>query len=175
MRKEKQFLLDGIKGQIEGHKSFVILSYSGLKANAVNDFRTAVAQLGGEVEMVPKRVLLKGAEELGVSLDRNDLPGHIGLVFSSTDPIEMTKYVIKYSKESEKTVEVIGGRFDGQLYNAADVVKLSELPSMDEMRAQLLATLQAPLTHTLSTMQALLTSVIYCLDNKAKEAGENDQ
>lgn len=175
MRQEKQFLLDEIKGQIEERQAFVILSYSGLKANAANEFREGVAQLGGEIEMVPKRVLLKGADELGVSLKREDLPGHIGLVFSGEDALEMTKYVIKYSKESEKAVEVIGGRFDGQLYSAADVEKLSKLPSMDEMRAQFLATLQAPLGHTLSTMQAILASVVYCLDNNAKKLGGNDQ
>ena len=41
-------------------------------------------------------------------------------------------------------------------YNGADVKTLSELPSKDEMRAQLLATLEAPLSQTLSVMEALI-------------------
>jgi large subunit ribosomal protein L10 len=46
---------------------------------------------------------------------------------------------------------------------------ISKLPTLLEMRAQFLGLLEAPMTQTLGTIQAMLTSVIYCLDNKAKK------
>ena len=51
-----------------------------------------------------------------------------------------------------------------------DVESLSKLPGKDEMRAQLLAYLEAPMAQTLAVMDALLTSVVYCLENKSKQA-----
>ncbi len=40
----------------------------------------------------------------------------------------------------KKLIEVIGGRFEGQLYTGAQMSKrLSNLPGKDEMRAQFLA------------------------------------
>ena len=101
------------------------------------------------------------------------LPGHIGLVFAGQDPIETTKAVYKFSQESNNALQVVGGRLDGQLYNAADVEKLSKLPGKDEMRAQLLGTLEAPMAQTLAVMEALLASVVYCLDNKCKQESSN--
>ena len=73
------------------------------------------------------------------------------------------------SKENGELLEVCLGRFDGQLYQAADAKKLSELPGRDEMRAQLLATFEAPMSQTLSVVEALLTSVPHCLENKCKK------
>lgn len=169
MRQEKQLLLDEVRDQIGQYGSFVIMRYLGVKANTANAFRREIASMGGNVEVVRKRILIKAAEAAGVNLDLNMLDGHIGLVFASKDPLETAKVVFKYSKETNDAITVIGGRFDGQLYSANDVEMLSKLPSKDGMRAQLLGTLEAPMSQTLAVMEALLTSVAYCLDNKSKQ------
>jgi large subunit ribosomal protein L10 len=170
MRKEKQLLLDEIKGNFEDFDSFVIFNYLGLTANAVGQFRRQVSILGGNLEMVRKRVLIKAAENIGIKLDLEALPGHIGIVFAGNDPIETAKVVFKFKEENAtKTLDVLGGRFDGKMYNGGDVEKLSKLPSKDEMRAQLLSVFEAPLSQTLSVMEAIVTSVVYCLDNKSKQ------
>lgn len=172
MRKEKQLLLDEVQGQIEQNSSFVIISYSSLTANAANDFRREIAKNGGSMEMVRKRILIKAAQAAGVQLDEATLPGHIGLVFTGKDPIETTKLVFRFRQDS-KAVEVMGGKLDGQLYNGADIEMISNLPSKDEMRAQFLSVLEAPLSQTLAVMEAILTSVVYCLDNKSKQEGSD--
>jgi len=170
MRQEKQYLLDEVEGQLEQYGSFVIMQYSGFTANAVHQFRRDIAKLGGNVEVMRKRILLKAAEAKGHKLALADLPGHIGLVFSGNDFIETTKLVFKYRQETDKAINVLGGVFEGKLYSGQEVEKLSKLPSKDVMRAEFLATLEAPMSQTLAVMEALLSSVIYCLDNKSKEA-----
>jgi large subunit ribosomal protein L10 len=168
MRTEKEFLKREIKDKIERFESFVIMQYSGLNANMANEFRREMGKIGGDVEVVRKRVLLKAAEDMGVQLDLASLPGHIGIVFLGQDPIESTRTVIKFSQDREKVIQLIGGRFDGQLYSGADVERLSTLPGKNEMRAQLLSVFEAPLSQTLAVIEALLASVPYCLENKSK-------
>lgn len=172
MREEKQLLKQEIFEKIVRYPSFVVMQYTGLTANAANDFRRELRKMGGDVEVVRKRVLLKAAEDAGVSLDFASLDGHIGLVFFGDDPIESTKFVFKFSQERGKSIQVLGGRFEGLLYPGSDVEKLSQLPSKDEMRAQFLGLLEAPMSQTLAVMEALLTSVAHCLENKCKK--END-
>jgi len=172
MRKEKHLLLDEVRDQMAQHTSFIIISYSAMSANSANKLRTSVADLGGNIEMMKKRILVKAAEACGVELVIDNLPGHIGVVYAGTDPIETTKLVFTFSKENENAIKVVGGRFDGRLYNGNDIEILSKLPSKDEMRAQFLATLEAPMSQTLAVCEALLTSVIYCIDNKCKAESE---
>lgn len=169
MSNEKQLLLDEIKEQIENHSSFVIMQYSSITANKANDLRTSIAKLGGNVEIVRKRVLIKAAEAAGITLDLAQLPGHIGLVFAGNDPIETTKTVAQFSDANEKKIKLVGGRFEGQLYDGKDMEKLSKLPGKNEMRAQLLATFVAAPQSVLSVMNNVIASVVYCLDNKVKK------
>lgn len=172
MKAEKDLLKQEIKGKLERFGSFVVMQYAGLNANAANELRREVGKMGGDIEVVRKRVLLKAAEDAGILLDATSLDGHIGIVFLGQDPIEATKMVFKFSQDREKVIQIVGGRFDGQLYTGADVERLSTLPGKDEMRSQLLSVLEAPLSQTLAVMEALLVSVPFCLDNKSKqEAG----
>ena len=168
MRSEKELLKQEVKDKIGRFPSFVIIQYVGLSANVANDFRREIGKIGGDVEVARKRVLLKAAADAGVELDLSTLPGHIGIVFFGKDPIESTKTVIKFSKDRDQVIQVIGGRFDGQLYSGPDVERLSTLPGKDEMRAQLLSVFEAPLSQTLAVIEALLTSVPHCLENKSK-------
>lgn len=169
MREEKQLLKQEIFDKIVKHPAFVVMQYAGLTANAANDFRREVRKMGGDVAVVRKRVLLKAAEDAGINMEFATLDGHIGLVFLGGDPIETTKFVYKFSQEREKAITVLGGRIEGQLYPGSDVEKLSQLPNKTEMRAQFLGLLEAPMSQTLAVMEALLTSVAHCLENKCKK------
>lgn len=168
MRPEKQFLLDDIKDRIAGSKAIVLASYKRLEPNASAAFRGNLAKTGGSLEVVKKRVLVKAAQVAGVELDPALLQGHIAVVFANEDPVQTTKVVFQFCKENEQVLEVIGGRFEGSVCTAKDVEQISKLPSKDEMRSQFLGTLEAPLSQTLSVIEALLTSVMHCLENKAQ-------
>jgi large subunit ribosomal protein L10 len=167
MRPEKQLLLDDIKGKIEGSKALFLTKYQRLDANKTAHFRTLVTGLGGDFEVVRKRILMKAATSSGLTLDADMLEGHLGVVFAMEDPLPLTKAIYKFAEENEETLEVLGGRFEGQIYTGKDMQLIASLPSKDEMRAQLLGTLEAPMSQTLAAMEALLSSVLYCLENKS--------
>ncbi len=172
MRKEKQLLLDEIKEMMEKSTSLVITRYQRMNPNLFYNFRCKIGETGGDFEVVSKRLLVKAAEKANVSLDYQTLQGHIGIVFAYEDPILTAKELVKFSDENEKAFEILLGQFEGKLCSAKDVHEIAKLPSQDEMRSQFLATLEAPMSQTLSTMESLLTSVIYCLENKATSQEE---
>lgn len=172
MRPEKQILLDEIKDKIEDSEAFIITSYQGLSALSAYDFRNRVAKAGGDFEVVRKRVFMKAAESLGIEIDYELLAGHIGVVFAKGDVVEAAKTVVGYDKENKDALKVLGGHSENQLLSAQQVITLSSLPDKNTMRAQLLGLLEAPMSQTLATMEALLTSTIHCLDNKVKQEQE---
>ena len=172
MRPEKQLLLDEIKEKIDSADAMLFTRYSGLSANATCDLRRQVREAGGDMEMVRKRVLVKAAAAAGIELDLEALEGHIAVVFAGEDAVGPTKAIVKFEKESEKTIQVIGGRFDGQMIDAASVKRISDLPDRDTMRSQLLGLFEAPMAQTLAVMEAILTAVPHCLQNKVNQENE---
>lgn len=172
MRAEKQLLLDELREKIEGSKAMVLTRYGNLNPDLSSDFRIGLADAGGSFAAVKKRVFIKAAKEQGIVLDENDLPGHIGILFAVEDPISATKALCKFAEENKKNFEVLAGHFEGKICSAENVKQISMLPSQDEMRAQFIGLLEAPMTQTLSVMEALLTSIIHCLENKSQQGSE---
>lgn len=169
MRQEKQLLLNEIKEKINGSKALVLAQYRSLEPNVSADLRSNLEQTGAELEVVKKRILLKAAESAGITLNTFDMQGHIAVVFASQDPIPATKVIYKFCQDNEKNVEVVGGCFEGEIFSAEDVKQISQLPGKEEMQAQFLSVLEAPMAQMLSVVQSLLTSVMYCLDNKSQQ------
>lgn len=170
MRPEKQFLLDEIQEKIVNAKALVFASYKKLEPNAVAGFRSNLAKVGGSLEVVRKRILIKAAQVAGVTLDKGLLEGHIAVFFADQDPVQTTKVIYQFSSENEDVLKVLCGQFEGAICSAQDVELISKLPNKDEMRAQLLGTLEAPLSQTLAVFEALMTSVIYCVENKCQQS-----
>jgi len=169
MRQENQFLLDEVKGQMDQYGDFTIFQYAKVTANAMGGFRNNIVKLGGEVQVVSKRILCRAAIASGLQLDAKSLPGHIGIAFAGSDSIETTKAVFQFSKDSDSALTVVGGRFDGKLYNAQDTEVLSALPGKDGMRAELLGLFEAPMSQTLAVINAILTAIPCCLENKSNK------
>jgi large subunit ribosomal protein L10 len=168
MRPEKQFLLDDMKNRMDRSKGFILARYVKMDSNLSAQFRTSLYQSGSDFEVIRKTILVKAALSAGYAIEDFILDGHIGIIFADIDLLQTSKVVFKFKTENRDVLEIVGGRYEGRLYSAKDVEELSKLPSMDEMRAQFLSVLEAAPAHVLSVMEALLTSVGYCLDNKSK-------
>jgi large subunit ribosomal protein L10 len=169
MRPEKQLLLDDMKQRFASSKAVVLMSYTKLEPNKAAAFRMDLAKSGGSLAIIKKRILLKAAKEAGMELDAGLLEGHIAVIFSMDDPLTTTKTIYQFCSANQEVLNILGGRFEGALCSAQDVKQISELPSREEMRAQFLTALEAPLSQTLAVIEALLTSVMHCLENKNQQ------
>lgn len=78
--------------------------------------------------------------------------GQTGIAFSK-DPVAAAKVATAYAKENDK-FKLIGGVLGGQKLDAEGVKALSEMPSIDEMRAKLLGTFLAPLSKMAGVLKA---------------------
>jgi large subunit ribosomal protein L10 len=170
MKHEKQLLLDEIKSQIEQSQSFLIAQYAKLSAIKANEFRREMSKLGINFEVVKKRVFLKAAENIGVKLSLDELQGSIGILMPKNDPITAAKAILQYSDNNDNCFQLLGGKVEGHMIGAADMKRLSQLPSKSQMQAQFLGLLEAAPSQMLAVFEAVLSSVVYCLDNKSKEA-----
>jgi large subunit ribosomal protein L10 len=155
--------------KVKASNGFILASYRGLSANATAGFRDQLVKAGGSLFAVKKRMFLKIASEMKLEYELGELEGHIGIVLVGENFVSTSKAIFAFVEENKEAVKVIGGHFEGRKCSSSEVEQISKLPSLSEMRAQFLGLLEAPMSHVVGVFEAALSSVIYCLDNKAKK------
>lgn len=154
MRKEKQLLLDEITEKLDAAKAVLVARYNALAPNLSWTLRDQLAKVGSQLEVVRKRVFLKAAEKAGIKIDEALLRGHVGVVFvDQPDSIPSAKVLFTFSEENSKILEVLCGQVEGTMMSGAEVEMLSKLPGLDEMRAQFIGLLIAPMAQMLSVLE----------------------
>ncbi len=169
MRSEKQLLFDDITDNIDNSDAFILVSYQKINPNTTAELRANIVKSGGVLSVVKKRIFLKAAKEAGVEFSHDQLDGHLGIVYAKGDTVSPTKSICKFSKDNESLLKILGGYFDKKICSIAEVFEISKLPNKEQMRAELLAIFEAPLVQTVSTIEAILTSVVNCIENKCNK------
>jgi large subunit ribosomal protein L10 len=170
-RTEKQTVATDVKSRFDKMTSVVVLDYQGLNVEAVTKLRNEFRKVGVDYKVV-KNTLIKQAikgQPWADSFGKN-LTGMTGVAFSYEDPSAAAKVVKAFRKDNEK-LKVKAGLVDGQIV-AGDRVEtdLAGMPGKDELRAMLLATLQAPLTQFVQLLQAPAQNLVYVLKAKEEKA-----
>lgn len=169
MREEKQLLLDEVREKLDGSKAFIIARYQGLTAQKARAFRDTIAEAKGDFEVVKKRVFAKAILASGIELKEIPMEGHVGVIFANDDGLAISKIAVKYGEDNGQALKVLGGMIDGQFCTGAEVEQLTKLPSLDQLRAEMVGLLVAPLSGTIGVVQSALTSLLYCIDEKSKK------
>jgi len=172
-RTAKSVQIDEISSKFEKMSSAVFLDFKGLPVSAVTALRQQFRAAGVDYKVVKNTFVkqatknAKGGEGL-----KKLLVGMTGVAWAYDDPSAAAKVVKAFRKTpvGEK-LTVKGGLIDGQVLDAQSVEdQLATMPGKDELRAMLLATMQAPLQQFVALLQAPAQNFAYLLDAKKREA-----
>jgi large subunit ribosomal protein L10 len=64
------------------------------------------------------------------------------------------KVIQEYATKNDGKIKVVCGGYDRKLLSSAEVKTLSQLPSMDELRAKIIAVIQTPAQRIAAVVQA---------------------
>ena len=169
-RSGKEAVVQTIAAKFDRMTSAVFLDFKGLSVATVSRLRDDFRKSGVEYKVV-KNTLIRHAikrHAWAKTLDES-LVGMTGVAFSYEDPSAAAKVVKAFRKEpGHDKLKVKAGLIDGQVLPAEAVEsQLATMPGKNELRASLLATMQAPMSQLLQLLQAPAQNFVYLL--KAKE------
>lgn len=130
----------------------VVTHYSGLTVAEMNDLRVRMAQAGASFRVAKNRLVklaLEGTDAAGIA---ELFKGPTAIAYSD-DPVAAPKVAVNFAKTNEKLV-VLGGAMGSNVLDANGVKALSDLPSLDELRAQLVGMINTPATRIAGVLQA---------------------
>ena len=153
MRAEKQFLVDEVAGHLAKSQYLLVANFTGVTVKDATDIRAQLRPLGAEYHVVKNSILGIAAKQAGLPDLSAHLAGHTALVTGGDNPSGVAKVLVKFFKDFSK-LEVKAGVLDAKLLGAKDIEALSKLPSLEVIRAQLLALLSTPATQVVRILVA---------------------
>ncbi len=166
-RSIKQEQVAALRDSFDRAVATVLLDFRGVDVEKITDLRGRFRKAGVEYKVVKNNLVRKALadNELAAnpSLDEH-LRGMTGVAWSYEDPSAAAKIIKEFRKEhagdlakkdEPEKLTVKCGLLEGELLDARQVeTELASLPGKDELRAMLLAQLQAPAQNLVRQLQA---------------------
>lgn len=133
--------------------SFVVVTRNaGMTVAEVTELRRRMRAAGAKFRVAKNRLAtlaLDGTRFVGIA---PLLKGPTALAWCK-DPVAVAKVAIEFARTNDKFV-VLGGALGTQMLDVSGVKALSELPSLDALRAGLVGMIQTPATRIAGILQA---------------------
>ena len=141
-REEKTELLSLLNEVFSKAGSVVLAEYKGLTVAEADALRNKIREAGASIRVTKNRIARLAVKGTNFENLADMFKGPIIMAYAE-DPISACKACVEYAKENEKLV-IIGGALTDKVLSLNDIKQLASIPSMDELRAQIIGLLQAP-------------------------------
>ena len=158
---EKDKLVAELKDKLKGAKALYYTDFTGLNVKRMTDLRRRLRKANVEYVVIKNTLALRAVNESG--LVGTKLKGQTGLVIAK-DAVAAAKVLADFAKENEERPAVKGGLLEGKALDVAQVKKLANMPSREQMLAQLAGGLQSPLSAMLGAMSGLLSMMVGAME-----------
>jgi large subunit ribosomal protein L10 len=152
-RNQKEQLVTELRDKLEGASAVYYTDFTGLNVKRMTDLRRRFRKAGVEYVVIKNTLALRAVNESGLAGER--LRGPTGLVVG-TDPVAAAKVLTDFARENDQRPNIKGGLLDGRQINVDQVKALANLPSREQMLAELAGGLQAPLAGFVGALNGVL-------------------
>ena len=166
-RKDKSRVIEELAEKLRD-SAVVLVDYKGMNVAQSTRLRARSREAGVEFVVAKNTLAQRAANQAGVEGLDEFLVGPTALAFAE-DPVVGAKLMTDFSDEVE-SFEVKGGILaGGRVMGAEDVVALSRLPGRDQLLAQLLGAIQAPLAGLVTVLNAPARNLAIALNQIAEQ------
>jgi len=165
-REAKEKAVAQLSDDLSRLKLAVMTDYRGLSVSEVEELRGKL-RAEGIAYRVTKNTLLRLAANNNPAfkdIDPATFAGPMALAIGFDDEVAPARVIFQYAKE-HKALEMVGAiTGDGQVLDAAQVKALATLPTREQLIAQVVGTIAAPLSGFVGVMSGNVRSIINVLN-----------
>lgn len=166
--KEKQ--VQELSDSLKKAKAAFLVGFKGMNVEQVTQMRKDLQKNAGEMKVFRNTLLKRALEKESETLTHlaPALTGANAFVFAMDDPCSVAKTIANYVKQTE-ILKIKTGLLEGKGISAVDVNTLGALPSINVLKAQLLAVFSAPLRRMLYMLSAVPTGFLRVIQTYQKQ------
>jgi large subunit ribosomal protein L10 len=169
-RDEKAEIIAEYTEKVSRAEAAYIADYRGLSVKEIGEFRAEIRKVEAVSELeIGKNTLFRIAfENAGWAVPIEYLAGPTAVLICYDDPAAPAKVLKDYAKKNDK-VKVKGGAVRSGILDAKGVEAMADLPTKDQIRAQVIGALQGPAQNIFGTITAPLRELVQVLQARAEQ------
>jgi large subunit ribosomal protein L10 len=171
-RAAKDTQIGEIKARFDKMTAAVFLDFKGMTVEHITKLRAEFRKAGVDYKVVKNTLVKHALKDAPYKQKLDDvLVGMTGIAWSYEDPSAAAKVVKAFKKDpAGDKLQIKAGLIEGSILDAKGVEdQLATMPGKNELRAKLLATLQAPLQQFVALLQAPAQNFVYVLSAKERQ------
>jgi large subunit ribosomal protein L10 len=147
---QKQAMVTEVSGQLKGAQAVIVAEYRGLNVELVTQLRSKARKSGLYLRVLKNTLARRAVQGTPFEKLAEQLSGPL-MYGIAKDPVAGAKVLSEFAKDHEFFV-IKAGAMPNAMMSATDVRALALLPSREELLAKLMATMLAPVTTLVRTM-----------------------
>jgi large subunit ribosomal protein L10 len=166
---KKNEVVDEVSKLLADSKMTVVAAYQGTPVKAMQALRRSGRDTGTQMKVVKNRLVIKAIQGTDTlkDADTSALTGMLLYAFNSGDEVAPAQTLANFAK-TQPTLQFVGAySAEGKFLSAEEVTALATLPSKNELIAQVIATLNAPLNDSLNGLSGNLHALLDGIEAKA--------
>ncbi len=163
---KKDTLVADLTALLTDAKLTAYARYQGLTVAELQELRKAAREAGVKIKVVKNRLVRVAMNEIALyqDTDTTGLTGQLVYAISDSDEVAPAKILAEFAK-THPALELAGGFNDtGKALDQAEVTTLAQMPSKNELIAQVVAQLLSPATDTISGLTGGISGIISGLE-----------
>ncbi len=172
-RKQKEQIVAQIEEKLKAAKVIIFADYRGMTVAELTELRQQLRMEGVKTEVLKNTMLFFAMKNTGFAPNdyEDTLFGPNLVIFSNEDMVAPAKIMYEASKKNEH-LSIKMGIVEGNIVAAEKIKDLAELPPKEVLVAQVLGTMQAPISSFVRVLNANITGFVRALDQvrEKKEA-----
>ncbi len=151
-RAEKESMVASLHQTFEDASIVVVTHYSGLTVAEMGKLRDQMREAGAVFKVTKNRLTRRALEGTKYQPLNEMFTGPTAIAYSE-DPVAAAKAAVNFSKTNDKLI-VLGGALGDEQLDVNAVKSLASLPSLNELRAKIVAMISTPATRIAVVLQA---------------------
>lgn len=150
----KKTAVEEIKNLISSSKSIVLVDYKGISVADDTALRKSMRENNVTYKVIKNTLFNKACEQLGISGLEAALNGTTAFAFSGEDETAAPRLVKKATKDYS-SLSIKAGLYNNNAIDEKEVMALASIPGREQLMAQLLYVLNAPVSGLARAIKAI--------------------
>ncbi|RPI58821.1 MAG: 50S ribosomal protein L10 [Chloroflexi bacterium] len=170
-REKKEKMVADYVDKMSRSQVLILADYRGLTVANMTELRQRLREQNGGFHVIKNSLFALALQESGVEVPPDRLDGPLAVGFSFGDSSPVAKALLDFARETQ-ILQVRGAILGGQFLSADQVRAIADLPPREVVLAQLLGTVQGPMSTLVSTITAPLRELAQVLRARSEQGQE---